>query len=89
MASIESRLLLQDIEEPEAGEHRLELLMYGQRQPAYRTNQQWTVAGLLEEAARIKYGRFLYTSAAEGQLQRFWDNLRVRHRTKGGRAINR
>jgi len=80
MASIESRLLLQDIEEPEAGENRVELLTYGQRQPAYRPNQQWTVARLLEEAARIKYGRrirFLYTSATEGQLQRFWDNLRV------------
>ena len=84
MASIESRPLLQGIAEPESGAHahRVELLTYGQRQPAYRTSQQLqlTVAELLEEAARIKYGRrirFLYTSATEAQLQRFWDNLRI------------
>ena len=81
MASIESRPLLQGTAEPEeAVAHSVELLTYGQRQPTHMPNQVLSVASLLEEAARIKYGRrisFLWTSATDAQLKHFWDNLRI------------
>ena len=78
MASIESRPLLQGTAEPE--EASVELLTYGQRQPTHMPNQVLSVASLLEEAARIKYGRrisFVWTPETDAQLKHFWDNLRI------------
>ena len=60
---------------------QVELLTYADPQPVQQIpNRVLAVEDLLEEAAKIKYGRrihFLRTAATDAELQRFWNNLRI------------
>ena len=59
----------------------MELLTYANPQPVQQIpNRVFSVEDLLEEAAKIKYGRsihFLRTAATDAELQKFWNNLRI------------
>lgn len=60
---------------------QVELLTYADPQPVQQIpNRVLAVEDLLEEAAKIKYGRrihFLRTAATDAELQKFWNNLRI------------
>ena len=60
---------------------QVELLTYADPQPVPQIpNRVLGVEDILEEAAKIKYGRrihFLRTAATDAELLRFWNNLRI------------